>query len=89
MSTQRVEQRARRWSGITTPAGVAQTGWTIPGVEGSPVRAHFGLNHVRIISALSVEAIDTLVRYLDRLGSRQECSPPLGEPGDRQAEAAL
>ena len=67
----------RRWCFFMTPAALAACGNF---VEGTDVRMHLGEQHMIVVSDLTVDVIERVLRQLDAAGELERRTLPLDGP---------
>jgi hypothetical protein len=74
----------RRWCFFMTPAALAACG---DFVEGTRVRVHLGELHMIVVSEVTVEVIERVLRELDRAGELERRTIPIS-PGSSRRRGA-
>ena len=74
----------RRWCFFLTPERMSLAGdW----VEGTQVRMHLGVNHMIVVTELSRDIIDRVLRELEAKNLLLEHTQPNGESGARPSDS--
>jgi len=75
-----MDDGSQRWCYFMTPSALTATGDCVPGTE---VTFHYNAPYMIVVSEISADIIDRVLRCLDQSGDLLSCSLHYGERVDR------